>query len=155
MVFQYWFGPSRNVELFRRIPSTSIRVRNPVNPRMYGDPCPCDVFCNITEGNSRSASGVVRGSFRRRSAALTMSTTAGTLIGSSGVLVAVTSMGGSSTPDGVVSVGGAGRQAAPSWANAGTSATHEPTGNNQRVNRVWHGIGLPRASPTEPRSQDK
>lgn len=59
-MFPYWFGPSRKVELFRRIPSISISVRNPVNPRMYGDPWPCGVFWIITLGISRNASGTVR-----------------------------------------------------------------------------------------------
>ena len=63
-VFQYWFGPSRNVELFRRIPSMRNRVRKPVKPRMKGEPWPCPVFCTIIDGSSASTSGTVRGILR-------------------------------------------------------------------------------------------
>ncbi len=44
MVFQYWLGPSRKTELFRRMPSIRNRFRKLVKPRMYGEPWPCAVF---------------------------------------------------------------------------------------------------------------
>ncbi len=60
IVFQYWFGPSRNTELLSRMPSISSTLRKPVKPRMNGEPCPFAVFCTSTPGISPSASGSVR-----------------------------------------------------------------------------------------------
>jgi hypothetical protein len=97
-VFQYWFGPSRNTELLRRMPSISSTLRKPVKPRMNGEPCPLDVFCTSTPGTSPSASGSVRDWYRpRMSAADTEYAMAGTANARMGSRVAVTMIDSSSS----------------------------------------------------------
>ena len=78
MVFMYWFGPSRNVALFSRMPSMRTRTWLPTRPRTMGDPPPWLVFCTHPPLRSCRASGDVRSARSSRAVLVTTAVDRGT-----------------------------------------------------------------------------